>query len=207
MGGTVSQIREMEGQGAEPANRVGAPPQTQELTVSAVSTQDWEKTGKTNDMREGGVDRIHSAGALCILGRHTALIAFIRASLRQESPGHKSKSVLKQSAAVRGWRGKQSNKLRRLERRREEFWNLAETQWTAPAPPQNNNTKDILHKTNITNSQSLEDAQDGYTSNQSKLLQKGPRACPDPVSVALAHQQHQCIISISISSASLHQQD
>ena len=39
-------------------------PQTQELTVSAVSTQDSEKTGKTNDMREGEVDRIHSAGAL-----------------------------------------------------------------------------------------------------------------------------------------------
>ena len=29
---------------------------------------------------------------------------------------------------------KQSNKLKRLRETAEEFWNLAETQWTAPAP-------------------------------------------------------------------------
>ena len=40
---------------------------------------------------------------------------------------------------------KQSNKLKRLRETAEEFWNLAETQWTAPAPRLENNTKDMIH--------------------------------------------------------------
>ena len=63
--GRVTVVDKGDGGGRGQVQPIECPaPQTQELTVSAVSTQDWEKTGKTNDRREGGVDRTHSAGAL-----------------------------------------------------------------------------------------------------------------------------------------------
>ena len=137
-GGSLSQIREMEGQGE--GQPIECPLPTQELTVSAVSTQDSEKTGKTNDTREtrppvgegliaSTQPRLCTVAQAAYWGRHVALIAFIRDCLRGESTPHKSKSLFKQSAVKtrrRGWVGKQSNKSRR-QRRAEESWNWAET--------------------------------------------------------------------------------